>query len=215
MKHVVFVVTALAFAGAAHAELPFDTSGPMPDPKTRVELGVGFDMGSLSLGSHGDAAAGFHVELGLRFDRLALLAESSWLFATFDPRATPVPSVDDLHPASSAPTWGSSRRDLLVARYSIVRGREAVTAKHSHRVLGYNRFDDWLEVGIGREELDLHPGGSSSRPLAAVGFGLQATGRDDNRHAGAYFGFRILAGPAPAGGYDRAALFTIGVLFGN
>src|SRR5262249_23425312 len=114
---------------------------PAPDPTLRVELAGGIDVGSLSLGGIDVIANGVPIEAAASYGRLALAADYGWAGGGGNKTRPDVP-------------WESIRRVAIDARYTF----HSVWRPVAHSMPELVRRSAWLELGIGREDVKVHPG---------------------------------------------------------
>jgi hypothetical protein len=229
-----FAVLAVLVAAPsiAHAEKEIDDNGVVveieEDPITemppetiaspaRLEAIVGLHAGNLPVQQADLVSLGFDLQAGVRFDRLALLAECDLLWL---PDATS--------------TSGTGRRFGLDVNYSIFQGigawkRPRGYPHHPIRA----RADLWLTAGVGEETLHVNVADLSRRDVA-LGIGGHIGEEDRDRHWLPFAGFftlrlvlahepdplsgastRGMAGPSGTGALDYALWFDWGFVFGG
>ena len=178
---------------------PVCSPAPPPDARehARWEGVVAGDAGWL--GTALAPALGFDLAAGVRFDRLAVLAEYRLLALQADPSASAARATEPTSTTSAMPA-ATMQRIGVVARYSVL-------AAPSHEL--------WFEGGVGEELL-----GSSNRPDLDVGVGWSFGKRAPTHHGAAFVAVRALvariAGIAGANAtIDPAVLLTAGFVFGS
>lgn len=217
MRLAALVLCALVTPAAADDLLKVDRSA-------RWEGAFGIRVGDYRAGAFDGTAFGFHLDGGMRFDRVQLLAEYSLLEVSQD-----VPAASDAMGAQAMTTTdGLVQRVGLDARYSLGKlASEDIPL----------RGDFWIEGGVGEELLQWQLGGEMHRPDVSFGFGGQFSGRfgrAHDHHAGLYYALKATFARAPASyadlpatcagpcdtatrpiGIDRSFLFNLGILFGD
>ncbi len=196
------------------------------DRSSRWEGAFGIRVGSFQVGGLALMGFGFHLDGGVRFDRVQLLAEYGLLSISSDDPAT---SGEMTTPQSAMPTLeGIVQRVGVDARYSL--GKLASDDVPL-------RGDFWIEGGFGVQLVQWQLGGEMHRPDLSFGFGGQFSGRfghAHDHHAGIYYALKATFARAPesyanqpatcAGpcdtatrpiGIDRSFLFNLGIVFGN
>ena len=200
-----WLIAVVGLAGTARAET------------WRPEGGFGIRFGGFTVdGVDTGGVKPFHIEGGVRDDRLLLFAEYQ------------LASID-------LPADSTARGEAIVGTGSGL----------VHRLGGHARYcfgrmaehdggaDVWLEGGVGIEHMQWDAGGAWTRPDLAFGFGTMVWGRDDDRHGGLSMGLRMtlarrddVAGAAAVcsapcdmattpTGWDRSILFDLTLIFGK
>ena len=221
------IVSAALFASLAVRPVHADDAHRI-DATPRWEGAFGFRVGSFHVGSFDGLAFGLHLDGGIRFDKLQLLGEYSFMSISQQP-----PTDNDAAAAKAAPTpaadlSGIVQRVGLDARYSVAKivGEEVPL-----------RGDFWLEGGFGEQVIRWELGGELHRPDVSFGFGGQFSarfGEHHDHHVGVYYAFKALLAHGPASyvnspptcagpcdtatrpiGIDRSLMFNFGLVFGN
>lgn len=225
------VLAVLAAPSIARAEKVIDDNGVVveieDDPITemppetiasppRLEAVVGLHAGNLPVQQADLVSLGFDLEAGVRFDRLALLAECDLMWLP-----------------DSTSTSGTGRRFGLDVNYSIFQGigawkRPRGYPHHPIRA----RADLWLTAGVGEETLHVNVADLSRRDVA-LGLGGHIGEEDRDRRWLPFAGFfslrLVLArepdplasasargmGPVGNGELDYALWFDWGFVFGG
>jgi hypothetical protein len=209
MQALAIVLFAVAPA-VAHAEVRHtlgypgipDRSGPLPDPTWRFELGLGCDMGNHSFLRDDQMGGGVHGEIGLRYDRIALATDYGWTWSEMERRLS----------------WVSVRRVAIDARYSLWSRRSYERARHGNTVYGIARNDDWIEFGVGHENIFPHPTDAENRPVSrptlSFGIGLDASHHDSGYHTGVRLAVRLLR-TSGSDGVHHEAVVAMTLFFGD
>jgi hypothetical protein len=211
-------IASIAALTPAHAESYYEPQPPRPrDPwsAARFEGAVGALVGGQRIGHIDGTGGGFHLDAGVRLDRLYLYGEYDFLSVGQDGYDTPNPVRGFMHRVGGN------------VRYSL-----AAFGGGSAPVRG----DVWGEIGAGHEQIQWHEGGRLGRRDLAFGLGAQATfrvGRDRPRYVGVYYAVKGWVATSPerkdgaptcAGPCDEATrpsphdfgiFFNFGVPFGR
>jgi len=181
---IVALVLAVPLTAAADKAYEPYESDPDPygtlDHQVQPEVGFGFLVGQLSVGKVAGTAFGFHLDGGVRWHRLALLAEYDFLSLTED---------TDI----SLPTRGLVHRVGANLRYSF-----GVLSKRDFPMRG----DFWIEAGAGHQLVTWVDGGKLHRNDLAFGIGSQATvrfGRNNRKKLGIIYAVKFLVADRPDG----------------
>jgi len=211
MLRTVALGGALAVTGATAAadpvpdiypdlELP-DRSG-LPETSLHLEGGAGVDFGYISAGTD-VGLVGLHGLLGLRANRIAVLAELDGAL------------VGDRQFHDESGLYG---RVAVEARLSLWQHKVREQRRHA-RFASIVRADVWIEPGIGYEWANQLTGTTLERRDVSLAIGYQTTQHDGGFYNGSYIALRIIEARAPATPYDSGAdtsiLVTSGVLFGK
>lgn len=196
-----------------------DLAGPLPDDRLRFELGASVHGGSFAAGALHGGAGGGSLRGGLRYRRLAVLAEVGAAELSLAPAPPFVASITRPIAPPAQPTSGVQRDVVLAARYSLIQARSLATSRRRGPYTHIARDDLWLEAGIGRERVAWPAATPLDRPELVLGIGAETSTRDDSdghRHAGCYVGVRlVLARDPTGGGVDHAIVGAMGFALGN
>jgi hypothetical protein len=194
--------------------------------RTRIEGAVGVRFGSFTLnGDSSGTAIPFHLDLGLRHDRLLV-------YGGYD-----VMSVETHGPAfttGGTATMTTGTGQPLGDGSGLVQ-RVGANARYVIGKVGESDggFEIWGEGGIGAQHIAWDAGGTWTRPDVALGIGGTMVWLGDRKHAGGTIGLRVLLAPRndianrppTCGGpcdtatrpssLDRSFMFEISVPFGT
>lgn len=200
------------------------------DQSVRWEGAFGIRVGTFHVGPFDGFAFGFHLDGGVRLDRLFLYGEYSYMGISNTP-----PAQSDQSAMSSVPI------DTKPQEISGIVQRVGANARYSLGKLASNdipiRGDFWIEGGVGEQLVRWDRGGELHRPDLSFGFGGQFSARLGHAHdhrAGFYYALKATFAHAPAAylqqtktcagpcdtptgpiPVDRSFLFNMGIVFGN
>jgi hypothetical protein len=173
---VVVALPALAHADRVYAGYEEDRPPDIyteRDHSIQPELGFGALIGKLGIGRIAGQAIGFHLDGGVRWNRLAALAEYD--FFSFD-----------------------EDTDVTVPARALIH-RAAINARYSFGVLTMRDFpvrgDFWVEAGAGHQLVLWYDGGKLHRNDVSIGIGAQATirfGEGKRRKLGLYYAVKFI-----------------------
>ncbi len=196
-------------SGSARAKDPWQ--------RPRFEGAVGGLVGGQRVGYISGTGGGFHLDGGLRLDRLYLFGEYDFM------------SVGESAYDTENPVRGFMHRFSANARYSL----GAVGGGRGNIPV---RGDFWVEGGLGDQLISWHEGGRLHRRDVSFGLGAQATfriHREKPKYLGVYYALKVTiaeaperkddaptcagpcdqaTGPSP---YDLGIFFNFGVPFGR